>query len=305
MRHFDCVPSGWTVQYLCFTFVKTRIASTVNDDRTELQPIRKGSSLQTTASDLLDASTSALIVDQGEIDLLCAHYDVVLLYGSCARGDARSHSDVDLLVLDDSHESHLHLPERFSLTVYTPNHLRGMARRGSLFVLHLRQESKILIDRHNVIPSLLNEWVAPNYRRLREGMKAAATALDFASKVVPALELRRAVLFVLRSVLYAACAERGRPSFAMSSVAQTLDDTRIANLFSGIDAKSDEYILAESKVLFESYLGRLMETEFEDLEAMAVSWYKRYPMASHIAVQILTEGAEIGYTSAPIDWVPT
>jgi hypothetical protein len=180
-----------------------------------------------------------------------------------------------------------------------------MARSGSLFVLHLRQESKILIDRHNVIPALLNDWVAPDYRRIREGMKAAATVLDFASKVVPALQLRRAVLFVLRSVLYAACAERGRPSFAMFSVARVLNDVRIANLFGGIETKSDECVLADSKVLFESYLGSLIKTDFEDLEAIAVSWYRRYPMASHIATQILTAGAEIGYTSAPVDWVPT
>jgi hypothetical protein len=93
------------------------------------------------------------------------------------------------------------VPGRFSVTNYTPAHLGDMAHRGSLFVLHLREEAKILVDRSGIISSLVNEWIEPDYSRLREGMNAAAAVLDEASSSGPTPTLRRVSLFVLRSVL--------------------------------------------------------------------------------------------------------
>ena len=78
---------------------------------------------------------------------------------------------------------------------------------------------------------------------------------------------------------------------------------QVVYLFDGINEKSDDCVMAESWALFRSYLGHPSVTDFQDLEALAVSWHTRFPMASHIAAQILTQDAGVCYTSAPVDWV--
>src|SRR5207249_2085265 len=57
--------------------------------------------------------------EQSQIMRLCGHYDALLLYGSCARGDAGPNSDIDLLALDEACQPKPRLPSQFSLTVYS------------------------------------------------------------------------------------------------------------------------------------------------------------------------------------------
>jgi predicted nucleotidyltransferase len=243
-----------------------------------------------------------LNIERLVIERLCARFDAVLLYGSCARGDDRANSDVDVLVINGSQRLRIELPERFSVSLYTPEHFRAMARRGSLFVLHLREEARVLVDRRAVIPPLLREWVPPDYCRLQEGMRAAAAVLDLAHESVAPTLLRRVALFVLRSVLYAECARLGRPSFAMSAVARVLGESRISILFDGLAAASDRHVLERSRELIAHYLGKPIENPFAGLDALAVGWHRCYPMASHLAVQVLTGEQGMGYASAPADW---
>jgi len=208
------------------------------------------------------------------IDLLCMRFESVLLYGSCARGDDQPHSDVDVLVIDATQPLRIDVPARFSVSFYTPEHFRAMAHRGSLFVLHLREEARILVDKKALIPPLLSEWVPPDYHRLREGMCAAATVLETACQSVTPALLRRAALYVVRSVLYAECARRGRPSFAMSAVALVLGEPRISSLFDGLAATSDRHVVDRSRDLIAHYLGEPIPNPFAGLDALAVAWHQ-------------------------------
>ncbi len=241
-------------------------------------------------------------VERLAIGRLCAAHGTVLLYGSYARGDNKANSDIDLLVIEQVQRVTIELPPRLSVSFYTPEHFRAMARRGSLFVLHLSEEARILVDRRTVMPSLLHAWVPPDYSRLREGMDAAAAVLDPTRESIAPTLLRRVALFILRSLLYAECAQRGKPSFAMSAVAHVLGDSRISLLFDEIGVAPDTHILERSRELIGHYLGKAIKNPFGGLEALAVACCRRYPMASHLAVQLLTGGQGIGYTSAPADW---
>lgn len=87
------------------------------------------------------------------------------LFGSFARGDAEPHSDVDLLVVCDEGQkpsvyADLSLSlssefEKISICSYSPKELRFMAGRGSLFLLHLRDESSLLFDRTGLLGDIL------------------------------------------------------------------------------------------------------------------------------------------------------
>jgi len=178
-----------------------------------------------------------------------------------------------------------------------------MAHRGSLFALHLREESKILVDRAGKIPGILNEWRAPNFARLLEGIAAAASVLEVADNSIPAASLKRPALFVLRSALYATCAERRTPAFAMSRVGQILNEPALGQIFGEDRSLPDEDVLNLAGTLLRKYVHPSPLDALFGLDSLAVAWCRIYPMASYLALQLLLGEREIGYATAPVDWV--
>jgi predicted nucleotidyltransferase len=92
------------------------------------------------------------------------------LYGSVARGDSESHSDVDLLVIcnggrkrelyDDVYPVLSKQFNRLSLSVYSPREINFLAKAQSLFLLHLKRESLVLFDRTCLLTTVLSNFVA-------------------------------------------------------------------------------------------------------------------------------------------------
>src|SRR6266516_788528 len=78
----------------------------------------------------------------------------VMLYGSRARGRPRLDSDVDVLQLVPSRPGSYSVG-RVNVAAYTPAHLMLLARRGSLFVRHLRDEGILLEDPKGVLARIL------------------------------------------------------------------------------------------------------------------------------------------------------
>lgn len=229
-----------------------------------------------------------------------------MLFGSVARGDADPCSDIDVLVLGQPIAAPDHA--RLSVTVYTSSHLETMARHGSLFVLHLRSEGRVLVDRRHELERILGAWIEPDFERMREGMRAAAAVLDVAPGRFRTGPLLQTALFVLRSMLYLDCARKGPPTFAMRAVARALGDPRIATLFERpAQATGDERPatarLDVTRALLAERFGGMVRNPFGTPEALAVSWHRCYPMASHLAVQLLTEGRGVDYSNAPADWM--
>lgn len=94
--------------------------------------------------------------------------DTAALYGSVARGDIESHSDIDLLLVSCSSsklpiytsiretlEGHF---RRLSLALYTEREVRFLHSVKSLFLLHLSLEADILLDRSGFFKSLLADF---------------------------------------------------------------------------------------------------------------------------------------------------
>lgn len=226
-------------------------------------------------------------------------YSEVMLYGSMARGDATPHSDIDVLALGPVQKSVLR--DNLSLTVYEPKKLRRMAEAGSLFVLHLRLEGFLLRDSNGVLRSILDAWQPPDIGRMRRGIVAACAILD-SSEVQDDSRLEsltNVVVFLLRTALYLRCFELGRPCFGTVPVAEVLQDDRILTALHRDIANVPR--LSVLMKLLRDYLGELPKNPFGSLEALAVSYYRRFPMASELALRVL--GADrIEYASAPFEW---
>lgn len=82
--------------------------------------------------------------------------ECALLYGSVARGDVESHSDVDILLICKGRKldgfaaisSALGAQAgKYSFTLYTRKELEFMTKANSLFMIHLKRESVVLFDR--------------------------------------------------------------------------------------------------------------------------------------------------------------
>ncbi len=77
---------------------------------------------------------------------------LVLLFGSLARGDARDHSDIDLIVVKETEKRFLDRLDEFyddareamDILVYTPQEFEEMKQRP--FVKRALQEGKILYE---------------------------------------------------------------------------------------------------------------------------------------------------------------
>jgi len=87
--------------------------------------------------------------------------DSLAVFGSVPRGDADSISDKDVLVAaeysDLQVESSL-VSAGYSPSFYSWEQLQNLAKDGSLFLQHLKQESHIVIDRHGQLSDLLSDY---------------------------------------------------------------------------------------------------------------------------------------------------
>ena len=93
------------------------------------------------------------------------------LFGSAARGDHDSFSDWDLLIVSDDVST---LKESkttcenlgWSCTAYSWSRLQQAADDGSLFVQHLKQESRTISDSSDPLSTILSEFtVRGDYKR--------------------------------------------------------------------------------------------------------------------------------------------
>lgn len=227
----------------------------------------------------------------------------VMLFGSHARGDARADSDIDILQLA-ARWSPSYAIGRLSVSVYTCEHLSALARRGSLFVLHLAVEGKPLEDPGHSLRRALEEYRTPaSYERTLSNLRRASSvlAVDRATFQRNPAGFVRVAFYLLRTVLYVRCVELGSPVFAMRQVAQRLRQSEIAEIFDRRDGNTFD-LFEEVRSLMYRQVGATGINEFGSLEALSVGLHVECPIASRLALKLLVGAEHIAYDSTFLDW---
>ena len=143
----------------------------------------------------------------------------VALYGSQARGDAVSGSDVDLLMItDEDHARHVSMGT-LSIYLYPWMSLLRDAQAGDLFLCHIVREARSLYDPENRLGRLANEFrFKPNYAdEIRKASDLAWSLANFPDTLDGALGAKR-VAWTVRTILIARAAERHSPCFAADAL---------------------------------------------------------------------------------------
>jgi predicted nucleotidyltransferase len=169
-----------------------------------------------------------------ELLLEYSSVEATVLYGSVARGDIESHSDIDLLLLCSEgrklslfDDLRLRLESRFdklSITIYSKRELAFLSAAKSLFLLHLSREGKILFDKLGFLSDLLRDFQPkPSYRPDFEKSLRLADPLRCAVWGAPNNLHRLSYLYSLFRVFGVyLLAERGIYEFSKSRMVQLL-----------------------------------------------------------------------------------
>ena len=87
--------------------------------------------------------------------------DAVAIFGSQVSGGSDARSDQDLLIVCDLNEKNRKIrkysKQGYSVSAYSPKQLYLMKKHGSLFLQHLKTESKILHDSNNLFGKFISK----------------------------------------------------------------------------------------------------------------------------------------------------
>lgn len=223
----------------------------------------------------------------------------LMIYGSVARGSANSRSDLDVLELVTERPAPYKMG-RANITQYLPTHLRQLAERGSLFVMHLLAEGEIVMDAHGVRSRALSAYVPPaDYRDVREQISLAGAALDpnasDIGRYLPALV--RMGIYLLRTATYVRCIEMGQPTF---DVSEAVDVVGQSGLYEAIELRRRAEFTVSDLVGIRGHLagllGDLPHNRLPSIEAYAVSVSERQDMAALFGA-ILGERGSVDYST--------
>ncbi|GAA4217685.1 nucleotidyltransferase domain-containing protein [Actinocatenispora rupis] len=153
----------------------------------------------------------------------------LMVYGSQARGDAVSGSDLDVLALVPAAR-----PSTFAGDVNISYYTNGQLATGvgTLFGSHLKRDGKIIWDQHGRLTRAVGAMGDVDTDRLLTRAWHMCELFTSPERDLPRylLGLLREARYLLRSCLYARAIADGNPCFSVRELAVRLDDPHLADL---------------------------------------------------------------------------
>lgn len=147
------------------------------------------------------------------------------LFGSHARGDFTSGSDIDLLSIITEDRFGTFSEGKLNLSLYPMPKFIEAASRGNLFILHIVREAIVVYD-----PSKFHTKVIDKFRVKESYYSEIGQASDLGWYLVNSAEQFRdkkvwnkRVAWCVRTILIARSAERGKPVFSTQELSQTIN----------------------------------------------------------------------------------
>ncbi|MEO1061933.1 MAG: nucleotidyltransferase domain-containing protein [Actinomycetota bacterium] len=228
-----------------------------------------------------------------------------MLFGSCARGDAGADSDVDVLQLV-SNRPGTAVRDELTIVSYTPDVVKSMVRRRSLFTWHLHTEGIYIFDPSSVLRLALDAHPGPDPRYAIDRLRILSAVLDVDGDefLTVTRGLSRVARFLLRTALYAAAFEAGTGTFNLKQAATAADSSghtwSVLTRLSSTPTPEWQTIV-ESRELLADLVGILQDNPYGSLEAMAVRTETIDPELHALCLHAIADDpSELDYASTQI-----
>lgn len=197
----------------------------------------------------------------------------LFLFGSRARGDHSSDSDIDLLAVSNVSEPTMTRIGPATLYHYSTDWLGTKAKQGDLFVWHIISEALAIFDPNDVLAQLQQEFqLSPSYED--EILKASDVGWAIVSlwDELGSSSINRRLAWSVRTIAIARAADLRTPAFSARALAETLGYPKIVSLV----AQKDKSELSEKAL--KDLLDFLTEFGFpkRDGDISSVDQYSSY-----------------------------
>jgi predicted nucleotidyltransferase len=221
----------------------------------------------------------------------------VVLYGSYARGDHTSTSDVDVLVVA-ARPSGSRKVEIANVATYTPAQLASA--RGSLFGMHLAHDGLVIDDTDSVVAGLLASMGEPDPALLFERIRHLGAVLDGDPSDHLGGRIRVA-RYLLRTAVYVAALAEGEPCFSVRELAERAGESALARVLSANADMAPPVVpgvLDDLLARLRGVVGPLAPDPYGGLRSLIVTeWFEDAARASLGVLVLADERDDLDYTA--------
>lgn len=224
----------------------------------------------------------------------------VVLYGSQARGDATSVSDVDLLVVADHHS-----PSRAVdiVNVATYDVEQFESARGTLFGMHVARDGLVLHDAGG-LQSMIESFGPIDTEQLWKRLSALASILKlpFKEQLANLPGFVRHARYVLRTATYAQAIGDGNPCFSVAELSERFNDPNLKVLLSShpdVQGPPSTETLKELARRVMAVVPNVADPVHSSLADLIVAEQATRPELADSAVMILGRSGDGPYTEIP------